>query len=253
MYEKTRAYSAGLLIHTKGELNLFLVAPLTVVFLLTVNLVFSLFYFHFILMYMTAKKKSVTNKRDAKIKTEKISESKKKKSVEKILNTARPVLSEQKNVSIEEPISWRAAEYEYKKRTLSWHLTVAAVVLGGAVLSFITGNFFFGLFLIGAGILVFFFAKQKPPICEFIISEEMIEIVDKMKIPLDSIKEFSIRSRPGALDELIIRKNVRVNPYVRIQIETKLGEKIRETLSKKIKEVEYEEPIVDIISDYFGF
>jgi hypothetical protein len=211
---------------------------------------------------MTEKNKSITKKRNRKIKTEKNSEPKKKRYVKKdtIVTQSIPEAqenkiqeAEQKNKNVIEPISWRAAEYEYKKRTLSWSLTVAAVVLGGSILAFITGNFFFGLFLIGAGVLIFFFSKQKPQICEFRVSEEAVEIVGKMKIPLEIIKEFSIRSRPSALDELIIRKNVRINPYVRIQVESKLGEKIREILSKTIKEVEYDEPMIDVISDYFGF
>jgi hypothetical protein len=211
---------------------------------------------------MTEKNKTITKKRNTKIKTKKSSEPKKKKAVKKEALAVQPISeaqenkiqeAEQKNKNITEPISWRAAEYEYKKRTLPWHLTVAAVVLGGSILAFITGNFFFGLFLIGAGILIFFFSKQKPQICEFRVSEEAVEIVGKMKIPLDAIKEFSIRERPSALDELIIRKNVRINPYVRIQVESKLGEKVREILSKTIKEVEYDEPMIDVISDYFGF
>jgi len=161
--------------------------------------------------------------------------------------------TDEKKKIVLETILWRAAEYDYSKKSLSWVLSVFGTAIAGSVLAFIFGNFFFGLFLIGAGALVVFLSKQRPQICEFKISEEGIEVVGKIKMPFDSLKEFSVIKRRNSLDELVIRKRVNINPYVRIPIDSKLGEKAREMLLEKIPEVEYEEPIIDALSAYLGF
>lgn len=157
-----------------------------------------------------------------------------------------------KEEKIMESISWRAAEYERIQKPLSWYVSIIGGTLAIALIAFWSGNVFFGVFILSAGGLLLFFSGRHPQILEFSISQEGIEIEEKMKIPFEAIHSFSMRSRPHALDELIIKKKTNVNPYIRIPIDNTLAEKVRTLLRHKISEVEYEESIIDLISDRFG-
>ena len=54
------------------------------------------------------------------------------------------------------------------------------------------------------------------------------------------------------LDELIIRKDVTVNPYVRIPVDSKTGERAVAFLKNRIPEAKYDASIMDLVSDWLG-
>lgn len=149
-------------------------------------------------------------------------------------------------------VLWRAAEYDHSEKTLTWFVFVALISLAIAVFAFIKSNFFFGIFALFSGGMVLFFARRKPRILEFSVSEEKILIGNAVSVDYAELKNFSHRSRTGNLDEIVFRKNGLINPFVRIPIDAKLAERVKVILRKKLPEEEYDESIIDIISDYFG-
>ncbi len=151
-----------------------------------------------------------------------------------------------------EPLSWRAAEYERVQKPASWYTLIGGGAIVVAIIAFWSGNLFFGIFILCAAGLLMFLSGRHPQILEFEISDAGVEIKDKMKLPFESLRDFSIRSRQYSLDELILRKKTNINPYVRIPIDSALAEKARVLLRGKISEVEYEESIIDLLSDRFG-
>ncbi len=151
-----------------------------------------------------------------------------------------------------ELLSWRAAEYERVQKPTSWYTSIGGGAIVVAIIAFWSGNLFFGIFILCAAGLLMFLSGRHPQILEFEISDAGVEIKDKMKLPFESLRDFSIRSRQYSLDELILRKKTNINPYVRIPIDSALAEKARVLLRGKISEVEYEESIIDLLSDRFG-
>lgn len=151
-----------------------------------------------------------------------------------------------------EPLSWRAAEYEHIQKSASWYAAIGGGAIVVAVIAFWSENLFFGVFILCAAGLLLFLSGRRPQILEFEISDAGVEIKEKIKLPFESLHDFSIRSRPYSLDELILRKKTNINPYVRIPIDSTLAEKARALLREKISEVEYEESIIDLLSDRFG-
>lgn len=164
----------------------------------------------------------------------------------------RPRAAQEKITPEKEIISWRAAEYQYSEKTLTWFIVAGIIALVIAILSFVGHNFFFAVFAILAGIVVIAFAGRRPDVLDFTVSDEGVSAEGKFSLPFDEIDYFSLHSRPGRLDELVLKKRSIVNPLVRIPLDARTGERVRAFLGKRIREEEFQESLIDLLSDRFG-
>jgi len=69
-------------------------------------------------------------------------------------------------------LSWQAPEFEYHTKTPDWYWAIGLIVLSASIASFIRGNFFFGAFILIAGILLFIYGIKKPRIVMFEITDD---------------------------------------------------------------------------------
>ncbi|MFA6364949.1 MAG: hypothetical protein WCW78_00915 [Candidatus Paceibacterota bacterium] len=148
--------------------------------------------------------------------------------------------------------SWSAPEYEHFEKDSKWFSIMGAIAFGIVVVAFWKQDFFFGLFIILAAGLVFFFGKQEPTIYDFAIDSRGITIGKKL-YPLGSIENFAFLEKHGKLHELIIKKKTQANPYVHIPIEGKLAKDVRSFLITRLPEVEYKETLIDVFTELLGF
>ena len=114
-------------------------------------------------------------------------------------------------------------------------------------------NFFFAIFIILAGAMLLFFSRRRPQILDFKLDGEGIAIGDNIFYDYDRFEGFLIRSRPQRLDEVILKKKTAINPYIKVPIDSKLAPKARDILGENLPEVEYQESLIDILSEWFGF
>jgi hypothetical protein len=154
--------------------------------------------------------------------------------------------------SSQEIISWRAAEYEHTEKEAGWYWLVGAISFVLIVVAFWQKNFFFAVFIVIAVGMVMFFSRRKPEVVDFSITDTGINI-GELSLYFENLDSFSIRSRPGHLDEIVLKKKTTVNPFVRIPIDSRMVEKAGEFLRNHLPEVEYKESLVDIFSEWFGF
>jgi len=154
---------------------------------------------------------------------------------------------------METSINWKAAEYSHSEKTTKWFVWVVVVAVGVSVFSFLKGNFFFGAFSLIAGALIIMFARRRPQIFEFTISDKGIYIGKVVALEYDQVESFAIRSREGYLDEIVLKKKSMINPHLHLPIDSALAKKAREILLEKLPEEEHNESIVDIIFDFIGF
>lgn len=148
---------------------------------------------------------------------------------------------------------WRAAEYEYTEKTLTWFIALGIVVLVVAIVSLVERDFFFAVFAVLAGVLVAVFARRRPQVLEFSVSEDGVRVGDRLSFSLGEFRSFALYSRPGHLDELIFKKRTAVNPYVRVPIDAALAERVKGFLKDRLDEEEFTESLVDLISGRLGF
>ncbi len=153
----------------------------------------------------------------------------------------------------ENQISWRAAEREHRERGFLWYL----IIFGGALVLFTIAlfqkNFFFGVFVLFSACVVSVLGKAKPRVFNFLINEKGVTINERTTLSFDKLESFFFRNRPGQLDELILKKKVAVNPFVRIPIDEKTAEKAKKILEMHIPTLDYQDSLMDLVSDWLGF
>jgi len=150
-------------------------------------------------------------------------------------------------------ITWRAAEYEHVEKGGGWYLIVGGTALILLIIALWQKNFFFGIFILLAGIMVITLGNRRPTVLDFKLTDGGCELGRGVFYKYDQMENFSLRNRPNRLDEMIFRKKTTFNPFVRIPVDSRTAEKARIFLAQKLPEVQYEGSLLDILIDFLGF
>ncbi len=149
-------------------------------------------------------------------------------------------------------ISWRAAEFSYFKKGFFWYLIIVGVGLFLVIISLIKNNFLFAVFIFLAEVIIVSLANRRPRILDFIIDEEGVKIGKDLFYPYENIDSFCIYEKPNQLWELIFKRKVTFDPYLKLPIDSKSAEEVKKFLSGRLKEFEYNPSWVDILSYWLG-
>jgi hypothetical protein len=150
-------------------------------------------------------------------------------------------------------ISWRAAEYQYVEKDIGWYFIVGLITFFIVVFALLKGNFFFAIFIILAAIVIFFFARRRPQVFDFRVTDKGVAIGGNIFYDYERLESFAIRERPEKLDEIVLKRKTALNPYVKIPVDSTYADKARKVLENKLPEIEYEESLIEIISEWLGF
>jgi hypothetical protein len=163
-------------------------------------------------------------------------------------------MTEEKDKNAEkEIISWRAAEREHFEKSPGWYLIVGGAALILFIVALWQRNFFFGIFILLAGILVVTLGNRKPAVLEYRVTDKGCDVGRGIFYEFDKLDNFSLRNRPGSLDELILKKKSAFNPFMRIPIDSRTAEKVRIFLVQKLPEIEHPDSFLDLLIDFLGF
>lgn len=157
-----------------------------------------------------------------------------------------------KKTTKQNEIIWKAAEYEYYHKDISWYwisFIISAILI---LIALWQKNFFFAVFVAIAEVAVILLSKRRPQIIEFKITDEGVTIGKDLFFYRD-LDGFKIISRPHRLDEIILKKSTSFNPFLKIPIDSKLAEKAKVILQNYLAEIEYETPLIDTLTDWIGF
>ncbi len=158
-----------------------------------------------------------------------------------------------KKTDTQNELAWRAAEYQYVEKDTTWYFIIVAAALILTILSLIQKNFFFAVFVIIAAAMIIFFARRKPQVVDFRITEKGVAIGENAFYDYDRLEGFAIVKKPNRLDEIVVKRKAVVNPYVKIPVDSENRRRAEEILKIHLPEVTYEESLLDIVSDWFGF
>lgn len=150
-------------------------------------------------------------------------------------------------------LSWSAPEYHHKERTIDWFWGLGIVVVAGSVASVLLGNFFFAIFIIISGGLLWHFSVTKPEVLSIDIKEDGI-YVNKDFFRIDKIKGFDIHGEEGAGGILILDIDRNFSPILTLPIDkgVSLG-MLEQILVSSIERKEMQEPFTHAIMDKLGF
>jgi len=150
-------------------------------------------------------------------------------------------------------ISWRAAEFRYVQKGPLWYFVVSLVILFLVIFALVQKNFFFAFFIVVAGAIVFYLSNRRPRVFDFEVNEEGIKIGKATFYRYDEIEGFSIYERPQQLNDLVIKRKVTINPYLRIPIDDKHSKQVEDFLNDKLKQISYQPSFIDLLADWLGF
>lgn len=152
-----------------------------------------------------------------------------------------------------EPVQWSAREFLHRDKSFLWHITTGVIAVILVVVSVLGRNYFFSLFVVLAWIVLTFMSRREPREINFSITEKGVGIGEDDFYPFDSLEHFSFREREGGMREFILRKKGIFNPHVHILADSDVAESVRRALAEKLEEEKYEESLMDVLIDWFGF
>lgn len=148
-------------------------------------------------------------------------------------------------------ISWVAKEHFKSEKNNDWYWSVGIITITATTLSFIFGNFIFGiLILVGIFSLIVHASRENRDIpCE--INDRGI-VIDNVLYPFISLESFWIDSEE--MPPKIILKSLKTfSPYIIVHIDEVDPEQVRDILLNYIAETEHHESIFQKILERFGF
>ena len=126
-------------------------------------------------------------------------------------------------------IHWSALEYDHKDKTIDWFWAVGLSALAGAVIAILYKNYFFGIFLILAGICMGMFGARKPGMVEVGIFEDYIIVGDR-KYEWKTVHAFNIIGT-GETTHLVIHTERPMAPVVSVPMSFQNVEEVYEIIS----------------------
>jgi hypothetical protein len=148
-------------------------------------------------------------------------------------------------------IKWRAYEYEYIERPRDWYWALGILALAFSVTSIILGNILFAVFILVAAFSAALHAKRPPEIFDFEINQKGIRVNDTL-YPYQTVNAFWIEDEIS-FDQLIVRSNKKLMPYLILPLADMDHELIREYLLDYMPEEEMREPFTHKLLEYLGF
>jgi len=158
-----------------------------------------------------------------------------------------------KKIETQKELTWRAAEYQFVEKNAGWY---GLVVVLGIVLLFLAllgRNFFFGVFIVIAVVMVISFGRRRPRVLDFKISEKGVAVGKDVFYDYDRLEGYAFLEKPGRLDEIVLKKKTAINPIIKLPIDAKSAEKAGVILQNHLPQIKYEDSLLDIISEWLGF
>jgi len=143
-------------------------------------------------------------------------------------------------------IKWRAPEYEYQPKDISWYWLVAITVIVLDAIALWQKNLLFAIFILIAAAVVIFWGRREPQQLEFKLGDKGLYI-DKKFIAYDLLDGFAIK------EDLFLKKKSRLRPGLKILLPDSQKESVKKHLLPLLPEVEYRESLAETLAKLLKF
>ncbi|MDP1689566.1 MAG: hypothetical protein Q8L47_05595 [bacterium] len=153
-------------------------------------------------------------------------------------------------------LEWEAPEFKHIEKEPIWFLATGLFAAVFLIFAIWQQNLLFAIFIIIASALMFFWAKKKPDIILFKINNDGLALGDNKFYPWRSFEYFSVfksHQTHDNLSEIIIKRNERINPLIKLHIPINHLNEIHDFISQHLKEEEYTETYTDAIERIIKF
>jgi hypothetical protein len=152
-----------------------------------------------------------------------------------------------------EKISWQHYEHAHKEKTIDWFWIVGIVAFGGVILSVFFRNFLFALIIILFTAISFVLVTKPPRLLKFEISRKGIRAGNVLH-PYSMFESFWIEDTEYD-DKILLKSKKPLSPFIIIPFDSTQTnpEVIRDLLLDFLDEEELQEPLHQILMEWFGF
>jgi hypothetical protein len=152
-----------------------------------------------------------------------------------------------------EKISWQHHEHAHQEKTIDWFWIVGIVTFGAVVLSLYFKNFLFALIIILFTVISFMLVTRPPRLLTFEISRKGVRAGNTLH-PYSMLDSFWIEDTEYD-DKILFKSKKPMSPLIVIPFDSTQTnpEVIRDLLLDFIDEEELEEPLHQIVMEWFGF
>ena len=148
-------------------------------------------------------------------------------------------------------IKWSSLEHDLEPKTSDWYISLVVIGASAAIASVLADNLLFAIFAVLATAAIILHASVRPAMLDFEITQHGIQ-ADKEFIPYPRIHSFCVRDI-GGKNELIIRTDKFILPYVIIHLDDVPPGLVRNTLLRNLDEVYRIESLPEKALRYLGF
>lgn len=150
-------------------------------------------------------------------------------------------------------ITWRAPEFEYFHKEVSWYWLVLIIAAVITTFSLWQGNILFALFTVIAVFLILSWGHKHPREIEFRIDEHGLEIEGHKSYSYQAFQGFAVQHLNPEWSEIIFRSRNKLTPYLKILIDNNISTEAKTLLNNFLPEIEYEISLVDHIAKILKF
>ena len=150
-------------------------------------------------------------------------------------------------------ITWDAPEFEYREKGVSWYwlsIIIAALIVAFSVWA---KNFLFGFFIIIAEMLFIVWGNKTPRMLAFKLNDVNLEIGERKVYSLKDFESWSADAAGAEWTELLFNFRSRLKTPLRVLVPEADVQAVRTNLKTVLKEVEYEQTVLDSIEKLLHF
>ena len=149
--------------------------------------------------------------------------------------------------------AWQVSEFEYKEKKRNWYWIVGIIALALIVVAVIMNNYLLGFLVLLGAFLMFTQSTQQPLDLDIEISEQGINIHDKMH-RFETIQAFWMKETKSEEVMLILLTSQNMTPLESLIIPPEIDPlELREYLLEFIPEEELRQSYTERLMDIIGF
>lgn len=163
------------------------------------------------------------------------------------------MIIEHMNISKPEKISWQHHEHAHNPKAVDWFWIVGIIAIGGIVLSLYFKNYLFAIIILLFTVISFLLVNKPPRLLLFEITRKGVR-AGNVLYPYSLLSSFWVEDTEYN-DKILLKSKKPLSPLILIPFDsTKIDpETFRDYLLDYLDEEELEEPLHQIIMEWFGF
>lgn len=149
-------------------------------------------------------------------------------------------------------IKWQAPEYVYYEKDVSWFWLMIIFAILIVAFALWQHNFLFAIFTIVAAFMLMAWGYRRPDLIDFELNDSGLKIGEKF-YPKENFNHFSLQKETDGWHRLFLKNKKQFSLFLTIPTPPAEFDNIRNYCLNFWTEIEREESLIDVLSNFFRF